>query len=534
MYIAPTRRDFFTHAAVATGAAFVADQPESASAGVAEVLPVEPRDTALGVNVRLFAPSDPKGDWTEAFQRAIDLAGAAYKRVIVPNGTYRVRSIVIPKRVRLSGVAADGTAHDPSPIDNGGANLIRIADGNDEPMVTVSGHGVTIENLVFNGSGVAADVIRFEDGFDSRMSSVRVTNSARSGIVGVKLNNTHWSDVFVSRCGSDSAGAVVIKSPVNADPSRTRTNSNAVTLLNCTIEASRNVALDVGWGPGTDSFVEFVRFIALHVETAGAGTSDDATIRIGNVRSVDFVAPFIYGAPGRPLIRYARQRAQWANLFDGVRIVGGTLLGANASGIVDGSVQPLRPTPTLLHLVSGDDVALTGTRLGQFTEAAVTIEPAFGPRVSVDRSNFAIGVTEDRQQTRDVPLVVDKRSEGISARAGSANAAGAVRIAGDLDAGTIYFDVGTTSSPGSQVDVKFGITYAEPPVVVISPLTPQAARSRYFTSTSTRGFILHFAEGAPLVGTSGEQYRFGYRVDRRRHAQGNTFLSPSVPSTGSL
>lgn len=476
----------------------------------------------------MFAPEDPKSDWTDAFQAAIDLAGAAYKRVIVPNGTYRVRSLRVPKRVRIVGVAADGTAHDPSPIDNGGVNLVRIDDGTTMPMVRIAGHGVTLEHLVFNGSGIAADVLVFENGFDSRMTSVRVTNSAGSGIVGTKLNNTHWMDVFVSRCGSMDAAAVILTSPLNSDTSRTMTNSNTVTLLNCTIEASRNVALDIGWGTGKDAFVEFVRFIALHVETAGPTVSSDATIRIGNVRSVDFEAPFIYGAPGRALIRYERRRAPWTNLSDGLRIVGGTLLGANRSGLVDGVDTPLEATPTLLQLVTGDDVVLSATRLGQFTESAISIDERFGPRVVVDATNSALGTDTDRNQRRSVPIVVDNRGTGLTARPGSANADGMVRLDGDLRAGTISFDVSDPARAGSQVDVKFGTTYTGAPIVSLTPLTPAAARARCFVAVSTRGFIVHFADVPPPAASTGEQYRFAYRIERRRHPQGLTFVGPIV------
>jgi hypothetical protein len=200
-------------------------------------------DPRRGVDVWDFAPDDVAGDWTQAFQEAIDLAARGYARVLVPNGTYRLRSLQIPHRVKIVGLGADNAYFGGSGDHAGGVNLDRIDDGSDLPMLTVTGPGVTIESLTLRGRGVRAPLLHVRNGFESMIRTVRAVDCPTTAVLVDQLNNSLWEGLFINDSGSASEAAMVIRSP-----SETGTNTNAVKFVHLTIEGSANVALDIAWG----------------------------------------------------------------------------------------------------------------------------------------------------------------------------------------------------------------------------------------------------------------------------------------------
>ncbi|MGL3198009.1 MULTISPECIES: glycosyl hydrolase family 28-related protein [Curtobacterium] len=349
-------------------------------------------DPLMGVDVREYgAERGGTIDCTAAFQRAVNAASSSYGRVLVPNGTWLVNGITVPKLVKIVGLGADISYYASSTTRSGGANLVRdpaVA----TPMLTVNGHGVSIENLTLLGKGGSAPLLVVQNGFESRFDRLRLHGVTGTALHVEQLNNNSWTDVFINDCGSASQAAMRIRSP------RAATNSNTLTFTNLTIEGSANTALDIGWGSTAQDFVEFVRFIAPHFE-AEQRDGTNPLVRIGNVRSVEFHDALIYGGPG-PLVRHEEQFGRGAVLRGGVRFIGGTLLGMN------GKVG--RPSGVLVDLVAGDDTALLGTRLGQFTEAGIRIGAAYGPRVHAGADVSAEGY-DSRGAAASRPLLDDRR-----------------------------------------------------------------------------------------------------------------------------
>lgn len=377
-----------------------------AAAGVAVALPTSARaaaepppttkdmtgDALMGVDVREYgAERGGTIDCTTAFQRAVNAASGSYGRVLVPNGTWLVGSVTIPKMVRLIGMGAD-ISYYGSTSHAGGATLVRDPSAT-KPMLTVNGHGVTIEGLTLLGKGGAAPLLHVQNGFESRFSRIRLHGVAGTALHVEQLNNNTWTDVFINDCGSSSAAAMVIRSP------KANTNSNTLTFVNLTIEGSANTALDIGWGNTAQDFVEFVRFIAPHFE-AEQRDGSDPIVRIGNVRSVEFHNALVYGGPG-PLVRHDETAGRGAVLRGGIRFLGGTLLGTNA--------KVGRPNDVLVDLVKGDDVAFIGTRFAQYTGSAIRIGSEYGPRVTAGDGVSGEGYDQQGRPT-DRPLLDDRRS----------------------------------------------------------------------------------------------------------------------------
>lgn len=364
--------------------------------GRATAVETDPKlDRLHGFDVRDFgAVRGGTTDCTSAFQAAVDEASRAFGRVVVPNGTWRVESITVPRLVKIVGTGADVSYYGSSTSHAGGATLVRppSAPG---AMISVNGHGVTLENLTLLGKGGTAPLVHVRNGFESRFSRLRLHGVAGTALLVDQVNNNAWTDVFVDDAGSADAAAVVIRSPCSG------TNSNTVTLTNLTIERSANVALDLGWGAASADFVEFVRLVAPHIEGAQpSGSGLDALIRVGNVRSVDVVAPFVYGGPG-PLLSHHERRPRGGSSHGGVRVLGGTFMGSTAG-------SPAARSSVLVDLVAGDDFAVIGTRMAQFTTAAVRVAATYGADVSVDdRPNRR--AYDDRGAPATRPGLVDER-----------------------------------------------------------------------------------------------------------------------------
>lgn len=528
-----TRRGFLAAGALAAGALAVSSRSTSALAaegssadgGAADRSAadadgaggpaVSVADPSTGVDVRDHgARADGRSDDTAAFAAAIAAAAAVRGRVLVPAGTYVVDSVTVPLLVKVVGVGADVSRYGAST--DGGVNLRHLATSG-RPMIVVDGNGVSLENLTLQANGSSAPLLEVVNGFESRFDRVHLSNVAGTALLVHRVNNNLWTDLFVNNCGGDDEAAVVVKSPTAPG-----TNTNTFTCVNLHIEGSVNVALDLAWGPTSDFFVEFVRLVAPHIETLQQAAGTDATIRIGNVRQVEFVAPTIYGGPG-PLIEHGEQRRRGVPLDGGVRVVGGALLGADPERVT--------ASETLVRLTKGDDFWLVGTRLGRFTVSGVSLGPDYGSRFGVDPSTRidAVGsavAVADRRTVAGRPewsapgdVVVGRRLRGSDAGAGlttsvqGRNGLGApeATVSGSDMRGTLSFGSGAVPRAGGQVRVRFAAPYAEPPVVVLTPATSRAATSGAFVTTTPDGFVLETATALP-AGLPGDALRFSFHV----------------------
>ncbi|ROS48376.1 glycosyl hydrolase family 28-related protein [Frigoribacterium sp. PhB24] len=469
-----------------------------------------------GVDVRDHgAVADGVTDDTAAFARAVEAARVARGRVLVPAGTYVIDSITVPLLVAIEGLGADVSRYGAST--DGGVNL-RHLPRSTKPMIVVDGNGVTLEGLTLQGNGSTAPLVQVVNGFESRFDRVQLAGVAGTALVVERVNNNLWSDLFVNDCGSADAAAVVLRSPASGG-----TNTNTFTCVNLHVEGSANVALDLAWGATAEYFVEFVRLIAPHIETLQrAGSGNDATVRIGNVRQVEFVAPTIYGGPG-PLIEHHEMRRRGVDLDGGIRLLGGALLGADPAQVGASSV--------LVRLTKGDDFALVGTRLGRFTKAGVELAEAYGSRFAVDptariaTTGSAVDV-DDRREVEARPLwawggdlAVGRRLLGgvtgtapvISAMARNGVDAPSPTLSGSDLRGTVAFGSGRARRRGTQVRVRYSKPFATAPVVSICPESSVAASAEYFVVSRPDAFDVEVV-GQLADDLPADAYRFTYQI----------------------
>lgn len=327
---------------------------------------------------------DPTGatDSTPALQSLANSAATFGAAVSFPPGVYRLNSLTLGPLTRLIGLGAGTTRFSGAGV-TAPVVVFKHQTSSVLPMVIVNGGGVTLENIEMQANYSNAPLLHIENGFESKLSNVRLLSVNGTALSVKRANNTKWYDVFVDNCGSSTAAAVVIKSPTAAEINQT----NTFDVYNLTIERCQNVALDVAYGGAVvDGFyAEFLRFTNLHVESAadnGGVQNVDPLIRIGNVRNMMLVNPFIYGGGGY-LIEHASANTQTAKLKEGVHILGGALLG-----------QEDNSSAHLIHLTSGDDFALVGVRAGRFTTAVVKVESTYGSRVKIDPTSSLDGTTD--------------------------------------------------------------------------------------------------------------------------------------------
>jgi hypothetical protein len=174
------------------------------------------------------------------------------------------------------------------------------------PLTIISQSAAWTGRRTWNGNSSATPLLHVHDGFESRLSNVRLIGVAGTALA-VRRANTKWYDVFVHHCGTGNAAAVVIKSPTAAEGGGT----NTLDVYNLTLERSANVALDIAYGDAraNGAYAELVRITNAHIEAAddlGGVCNSAPLIRIGNVRGATFVNPFLYGRPGYLIGRAAR------------------------------------------------------------------------------------------------------------------------------------------------------------------------------------------------------------------------------------
>lgn len=320
---------------------------------------------------------DPTGatDSSAAIQAILTAAGAVKGRVIFPRGKYLCDNLSIPAYVTVEGFAGGQYRFGAGAAADGGTVLLHKA-GATNPLVIINGGAVTVRNVLLHGNDAPGTGLRIAHGFEARLDTVRVAYVAGCGIDIDGSCNTSYRDVFVDNCGSATEPLVKL----NAIFPRT---TNTVDFTGLTIERGTHPAasyLTIGdyLDATNNDYPEFIRIINAHIEapTDNGGVAPTAPlVKIVNARNVDFVEPFIYGGPG-PMIEHARTDTNLATALGGIRILGGTLLGRLAST----GNQPAN----LVKLTSGDLFSMVGTRVEEFSGAAVLIAATYGRNVYID------------------------------------------------------------------------------------------------------------------------------------------------------
>ncbi|MFI2216525.1 hypothetical protein ACH47B_06535 [Rhodococcus sp. NPDC019627] len=389
---------------------------------------------------------DPTGatDSTTALQALVDSAATVGAAVSFPPGVYRINSLTLGPLTRLISLGGGTTR-----FSSGGVTkplvIFKHQTSSVLPMVIINGGGVVLENIEMQGNFSTAPLLHVENGFESTLRNVRMISVSGTAFTVKRANNTKWYDVFVDNCGSSTAAAVIIKSPTTAEGNET----NTLDIHGLSIERSQNVALDIAYGgTKTDGFyAEFVRISNLHVESAndnGGVSNVDPLIRIGNVRHLVLVNPFIYGGPGY-LIEHASGGTMTTRLKEGVFIVGGALLGDETDA-----------TTHLVHLVSGDDFALVGVRAGRFVTSAVKVESSYGAKVKIDPTSSLDGTTSTWLTDARTGYVVPQANKSIGGTGTTGVTGGTVTTLTSAGATRNVLDDGTGGMTASGALVAAG------------------------------------------------------------------------------
>lgn len=360
----------------------------------------------------------PVRDHTQAMTRALATAmtSGAAATICLPAGNYVMAPFVVDRPVRIVGIGSDparfGTALQSGARAWGGTTVLRRGD-DPAALVTVRANGVTIEGLTFDGGGTSAPIVHVAGASEFRLARSRMVNAVATGLLIDHTFNALFDTVFVNNCGAaGSAASVVVNSaPPDKDGALDPSRTNCVDFRCLTIEQNRDTALAIGVDPAKnradrDQYPEYLRFLDLHVESSNYTGADDGflpsvpAVRVGVVNSATFTAPMIYGGPG-PVVQ------QDAGEDAAVRSSGITFLG----GVLRGQIRSVRPTPTLIDLVKGDEFRVIGTRFTQYTGSPVHVRRGYGPAVHIDPST-ALGSAPGT--ANEQPVVLDERDDGVA------------------------------------------------------------------------------------------------------------------------
>jgi hypothetical protein len=319
---------------------------------------------------------DPTGveDSTVAIQAKIDAAAEVKGRVILPPGTFLVDDLELPAYVVVEGFSG-GQYRFGAGAQAFGGTILKHVEDSENPIVRNTGGGAGLRNLLLDGNGAPGTGLKIEHGFEFRLDTVRIAYVDGCGLDADSLCNASFRDLYIDNCGSSTEPLMKI----NAIYPR---STNTVDIVGLTLERALHPSahmLTIGdyVDADHDYYPEFIRITNAHIEatTDNGGVATTASlVKLRNFRNVDFVAPFIYGGPG-VMIEHVRDEAHLANALGGIRIIGGELYGRQAS-------TGNQPT-NLVKLTTGDNFSMEGTRVEEYSSAAVRAESGYGVNVYV-------------------------------------------------------------------------------------------------------------------------------------------------------
>jgi hypothetical protein len=470
----------------------------------------------LLINVVDYKIANVGSDWTNAIKAAIAVAAAQGGGVVgFPPGDFSCNHIDVPFYVTLRGLGGTtarfggivGTDRRAS------TRLIQKAGATDY-LVYLQGAGSGVENMLLDGNATSA-IVLINAGFETVLNSVRIMNSTGMGFEVQKANNTRWRDIYIDNCGSSTLPAMRMWSKTGAGSAN---DTNTVDIYGLTIERSANVALEVAMGTTGQYWVEWLRIVNLHIEAPadnGGLANVDELVQIGNVRTVELVTPFIYGGPG-PLIGHKQQITRPVG-NGGIRLIGGTLLGSDTTA-------GYAPTPTLVSLISGDDISFQGTRLLRYTTAGITVAAAYGLSVYADAATIFSGAKFLDSRTNpstystvgNIALTnhfIGSSSTFASVANGAALGSGAPtpQINGNDVGGRVFLGTGTTPTGGILATVTFAKPFGTEPNVLLTAGTSATAGLDLYVAATTTGFTIR-ANNAPAASLGGTALQVKYAV----------------------
>lgn len=446
-------------------------------------------------------------DMSADFQSLVNDAASRGMRLALQDGVYKMTNVSLPKYAHISTTSTIGVVF-PSGEGRGRVRIQQI-DGATTPVFNLAsgqGRGIVLRDMTIMGQPMSAvfptqtetmqpALLSADEMFECRLDRVQFTQNWGPAMMLNSCSNTQFDDVQVKMCGHPSTAAVVLSGAAVC---------NVVDFNRLRVEFQPNVAIQVGNVGGTTTGwpAEFIRFVGLHVESpdpasvTGMPTSyynADGLVRLGNVRSVDFDHPFIYGSVGGLITHEQASGLGFTNgHLGGITITGGTLLGRDRAG--NNRSGQNRLNPYLVRLVRGDNFVTRGTRMVQYAAdgSAVRIESGYGARVDIDTHAFhgtddtTLTAIKD-MRTTNAPTVAVETPAGTGAT---------IALGGGSNTytGTVTLTSGTASqATGPQFKVLFPKALGSNARVTLTPVGVNASgRQAYLSGQWTTGFQVGF------------------------------------------
>lgn len=449
----------------------------------------------------------------------LDLAAGRMRGGLLP-GLYRAEDLVLPPLVTLDGLGGQtarfGT---PTPYEYGAVRIQRPAGSTSaKPIISLEGSGAAIRNLTILGNTTDVGPGVVNTGFETGIDTVRIIAIPNIALDVQRANNTRWSNIFIDNSGTSTLPGMKVWSK-NGVGSANETNT--LDIYGLTIERCVNVHLDLAYNPNnladTEYWCEFLRIHNLHIEStiqnAGAGSgagNTSAMIRIGNVRSVDLVSPFLYGGPGAIIEHNQQFNRSWGN--GGIRLLGGILSGSDTG-------TGLAPSVELVNLIKGSGFVASGTEFRRYSGNAVKAQTTYGENVIVEPSCLGGKFGDARAARTTLTMAGDMVLQGqIRSSPGSNPSVTSVVpgrytaiVNGSDVAGKVFFATTAEVNTGEIVKVTFNKPYDKEVTVVLTPGTPEAAAMNAHVSSTATGFTIR-ATNAPVAGQPQGTYQFGFIV----------------------
>ncbi|SDZ39445.1 hypothetical protein [Herbiconiux ginsengi] len=409
------------------------------------------------------------GDDTLAFQAAIDTCYNYGGTVFVPPGNFRAENLVVTRFTVLEGVGS-GSRFGTTNAGQGSSSSIVRPTGSDgtAPMITVVGPASGLRRIYVNGAiqgaptptyGTGPGIIM--QGFESILDDVRIIYVDGIGIDVQRANNPRFTKIRVDNCGSTTEAAVKIwsRSRTATTPNLGSNETNTVDFYDLTIERSRNRALDIAYGTTQEYWAEWIRFYGLHIESSYLDhANDDPLVAIGQVRGIEFYGAMIYGGPGRIVRHQVRGVTTDPNTTTlrsygngGIRFIGGSINGSDATIDEDGAGNPVTalPTPVAFDLVAGGDFMVIGTRITRITTRVFSVQTAYGKysyrdlHTDLYDPNNRLGIVNAGVEIVGAPTIAANGSAGVNAAS--------MNTRSDDVSGRVFF--GTNASPTAGIMV---------------------------------------------------------------------------------
>lgn len=464
-------------------------------------------------------PNDNTVNSSDAFVAAINALTPIGGKILLSRGIYYIDGdrIVLPDFVTIeveSGQHARFSSGTTTGNVKTSTRLMRRQSSDTGALVTLQGSGSGLIGLQIESLSASTGTGIVQQGMETVLRDVRVIACGGIAIDVQRGNNNRWNNIYIDNCGSDTLPAMKIWSKTGVGVTN---ETNTFDCDGLQIERSAETALEIAVGATSDQWwAEWVRIHRLHIESPqdNGGTLHTAPlIKIGNVRTVEFTMPFIYGGTGY-LIEHDQQ-ANRSFLNGGIHLIGGTLIGTDVG---------VGSTASLVHLKNGNGFVASGTRFGRYTAGAIEIDATYGAKVSALPScDFDLETT--------VATLLDNRTAKSTQRIwGNARVEGHVSVAGTdvtFGAGVVIaltkvgscndsvgiFSFGTNGSPSAGIiaDVTFNKPYASPPEVSFSPMTALTVGLGLWYSSTTTGFKIRCVN-VPAASQAAGTYQFSYKV----------------------